>query len=206
MLLRDPGRRLRGLARARARVLLVALLSRARRASRSSSLMGFVGDAPAAPRAVPRARRRASSASSSASSYYPALANQLSPKEVFESYRRLCPGAPLALLGVGGRTAAYYAGGQPQALNDPHRRVPAGSTAGRRRAPLPRDEGRGAPASSTSSGASTPRAAHEPPGLDARSSQILLAASSLGAGREEREPARVDAALERRRTRSASST
>jgi hypothetical protein len=50
--------------------------------------------------------------------YYPALANQLSPKEVFESYRRLCPGAPLAMLGVGGRTAAYYAGGQPQALTD----------------------------------------------------------------------------------------
>jgi Dolichyl-phosphate-mannose-protein mannosyltransferase len=51
--------------------------------------------------------------------YYPALANQLSPKEVFESYRKLCPGAPLAMLGVGGRTAAYYAGGQPQALTDP---------------------------------------------------------------------------------------
>ena len=51
--------------------------------------------------------------------YYPALANQLSPKEVFESYRQVCPGAPLALLGVGGRTAAYYAGGQPQTLNDP---------------------------------------------------------------------------------------
>ncbi|MGH7295536.1 MAG: hypothetical protein ACRELB_11410, partial [Polyangiaceae bacterium] len=52
-------------------------------------------------------------------SYYPALANQLSPKEVFESYRQQCPGAPLALLGVGGRTAAYYSGGQPQTLTDP---------------------------------------------------------------------------------------
>lgn len=51
--------------------------------------------------------------------YYPALANQLSPKEVFESYRKVCPGAPLAMLGVGGRTAAYYAGGQPQTLTDP---------------------------------------------------------------------------------------
>ncbi len=50
--------------------------------------------------------------------YYPALANQLSPKEVFESYGRVCPGSPLALLGVGGRTSAYYAGGQPQTLND----------------------------------------------------------------------------------------
>ncbi len=51
--------------------------------------------------------------------YYPALANQLSPKEVFESYRQMCNGAPLAMLGVGGRTAAYYAGGQPQAMSDP---------------------------------------------------------------------------------------
>jgi hypothetical protein len=51
-------------------------------------------------------------------SYYPALANQLSPKDVFESYRQACPGAPLALLGIGGRTSAYYAGGQPQSFSD----------------------------------------------------------------------------------------
>jgi 4-amino-4-deoxy-L-arabinose transferase-like glycosyltransferase len=51
--------------------------------------------------------------------YYPALANQLSPKEVFESYRVAHKtGEPLALLGVGGRTAAYYAGGQPLTFND----------------------------------------------------------------------------------------
>jgi 4-amino-4-deoxy-L-arabinose transferase-like glycosyltransferase len=52
-------------------------------------------------------------------SYYPALANQLSPKEVFESYEKRHKGdEPLALFGVGGRTAAYYAGGQPTTLND----------------------------------------------------------------------------------------
>lgn len=52
--------------------------------------------------------------------YYPTLANQLSPKEVFESYRKFKKGdEPLALLGVGGRTAAYYAGGQPTLLADP---------------------------------------------------------------------------------------
>jgi hypothetical protein len=52
-------------------------------------------------------------------SYYPALANQLSPKEVFESYERAHKGdEQLALFGVGGRTAAYYAGGQPTALTD----------------------------------------------------------------------------------------
>jgi len=44
--------------------------------------------------------------------YYPALAAQLSPKEVYESYRVLHgPGEPLGLLGVGGKTAAYYSGG-----------------------------------------------------------------------------------------------
>jgi 4-amino-4-deoxy-L-arabinose transferase-like glycosyltransferase len=52
-------------------------------------------------------------------SYYPALANQLSPKEVFESYEKDHKGdEPLALFGVGGRTAAYYAGGQPTSLTD----------------------------------------------------------------------------------------
>jgi len=54
--------------------------------------------------------------------YYPALANQLSPKEVFESYARIHKGSePLALLGVGGRTAAYYAGGQVETLADTQR-------------------------------------------------------------------------------------
>jgi hypothetical protein len=44
--------------------------------------------------------------------YYPALAAQLSPKEIYESYRTLRgPGEPLGLLGVGGKTAAYYSGG-----------------------------------------------------------------------------------------------
>jgi 4-amino-4-deoxy-L-arabinose transferase-like glycosyltransferase len=52
-------------------------------------------------------------------SYYPALANQLSPKEVFESYERgHRDGEPLALFGVGGRTAAYYAGGQPPSFSE----------------------------------------------------------------------------------------
>jgi hypothetical protein len=51
--------------------------------------------------------------------YYPALANQLSPKEVFESYEKCHKqGEPLALFGVGGRTAAYYAGGQPESFTD----------------------------------------------------------------------------------------
>jgi hypothetical protein len=40
--------------------------------------------------------------------YYPALAAQLSPKEVFESYAKLGAGEPLGLVGVRDRSAAYY--------------------------------------------------------------------------------------------------
>ena len=44
--------------------------------------------------------------------YYPALAAQLSPKEVFDSYSRLRGASePLALLGVRSRAATYYQGG-----------------------------------------------------------------------------------------------
>ncbi len=118
--------------------------------------------------------------------YYPALANQLSPKEVFESYRRVCPGAPLAMLGVGGRTAAYYAGGQPQTLSDPqgayHWLVAGGSQ--RRCLALKAEElpqlnrlwrEHADPRSNL-------------PILDARSSQILLAASSLDEGEKNQTP------------------
>jgi hypothetical protein len=110
--------------------------------------------------------------------YYPALANQLSPKEVFEGYRRACPDGPLALLGVGGRTSAYYAGGQPQILTDATGAYQWLATEGgpRRCLALKAEE--------------LPKInqlwrqhAREPrtnlPIVDARSSQILLAASSL---------------------------
>jgi hypothetical protein len=113
--------------------------------------------------------------------YYPALADQLSPKEVFESYRRFCPDAPLGLLGVGGRTAAYYSGGQPQTMTDPttaYTWLTAGGPGQRRCLALKAEE--------------LPKLnqlwrehAVEPKGnlpvLDARSSQILLVASTLGA-------------------------
>jgi hypothetical protein len=113
--------------------------------------------------------------------YYPALANQLSPKEVFESYRRVCPGAPLALLGVGGRTSAYYAGGQTQTLSDStsaFQWLTAGGDQKRclamKAEELPKlnqlwRERPGEPRTNL-------------PILDARSSQILLASSTLGPG------------------------
>jgi 4-amino-4-deoxy-L-arabinose transferase-like glycosyltransferase len=44
--------------------------------------------------------------------YYPALANQLSPKDAFESYStRHGAGEPLGLLGLRARAARYYSGG-----------------------------------------------------------------------------------------------
>jgi 4-amino-4-deoxy-L-arabinose transferase-like glycosyltransferase len=51
--------------------------------------------------------------------YYPALAAQLSPKEVFETYRHYRKaGEPLGLLGVGGKSASYYEGGDVKLLSD----------------------------------------------------------------------------------------
>jgi 4-amino-4-deoxy-L-arabinose transferase-like glycosyltransferase len=44
--------------------------------------------------------------------YYPALANHLSPRNVFEAYRRVAgPGEPLAVLGKTSNVAPYYARG-----------------------------------------------------------------------------------------------
>lgn len=51
--------------------------------------------------------------------YYPALAAQLSPKEVFEAYAsQRKPGEPLATLGVRSRAAAYYQGGAVTSFTD----------------------------------------------------------------------------------------
>jgi hypothetical protein len=110
--------------------------------------------------------------------YYPALANQLSPKDVFESYRHACPGAPLALLGVGGRTSAYYAGGQPQTFSDPssaYRWLAAGGSQ-RRCLALKAEE---LPKLNQLWRERSDEARTNLPIVDARSSQILLAASSL---------------------------
>ncbi|MBS2018462.1 MAG: glycosyltransferase family 39 protein [Deltaproteobacteria bacterium] len=112
-------------------------------------------------------------------SYYPALANQLSPKEVFESYQRVHKeGEPLALFGVGGRTAAYYAGGQPLILKDTNAAyewLMAGEPRERRFLAVRTEELARLNRTyreRTASGKNLPV-------LDARSSQILLVASSL---------------------------
>lgn len=111
--------------------------------------------------------------------YYPALANQLSPKEVFESYRHVCPGATLGLLGVGGRTSAYYAGGQPQTLSDSasaYQWLTGGG--GQRRCLALKAEELPKLNQLWREHAAEPKT--NLPIVDARSSQILLAASSLG--------------------------
>ncbi|MGD0529476.1 MAG: hypothetical protein ABSE49_30340, partial [Polyangiaceae bacterium] len=119
-------------------------------------------------------------------------ANQLSPKEVFESYRQVCPGAPLALLGVGGRTAAYYAGGQPQTLSDTTGAynwlvAAAAQPSGQRRClamkaeELPK-------LNQLWREHSPPETRTNLPIVDARSSQILLAASSFGPNDKDENP------------------
>ena len=119
--------------------------------------------------------------------YYPALANQLSPKEVFESYRQLCPEAPLALFGVGGRTSAYYAGGQPQTINDTaaaYNWLTAGG--GQRRCLALKAEE--LPKLNQLWREKSPEPRSNLPIVDARSSQILLAASNTGANEKNQNP------------------
>jgi hypothetical protein len=93
----------------------------------------------------------------------------------------MCPGGQLGLLGVGGRSSAYYAGGQPQSLTEPNAAYQwlSGGGGQRRCLALKADE--------------LPKLnqlwrEHGPEGqrmnlpvVDARSSQILLASSILGA-------------------------
>ena len=120
--------------------------------------------------------------------YYPALANQLSPKEVFESYRRMCPDAPLGLVGVGGRTSAY-ACGRPAADDDrPGERIQL-ARGRREHAQVLGAEGRGAPqAQSTLEGARA-RAEDELAGPRRAVEPDPVGLVGTGAARQEREPA-----------------
>ncbi|HEY2513701.1 MAG TPA: glycosyltransferase family 39 protein [Polyangiaceae bacterium] len=121
--------------------------------------------------------------------YYPALANQLSPKEVFESYQKVHKGGePLALFGVGGKTAAYYAGGQPTQLHDPNGAYQwltsaSSDNEGRRYLATKTDEL--AKLNMLFRQSSQPR--ENLPVLDARS-QILLVASKLETGEKNENP------------------
>lgn len=123
--------------------------------------------------------------------YYPALANQLSPKEVFESYARVrAPGEPLALFGVGGRTAAYYAGGQPEILTDANAAFGwlTGGQGGRRFLAVRAEELPRLNMLYRQRAAQMGRPLANLPVLDARSSQIVLVASALATGETNSSP------------------
>lgn len=120
--------------------------------------------------------------------YYPALAAQLSPKEVFESYEALRrPGEPLATLGVRSRAAAYYQGGEIASFSDAQQAF-AWLTA-----PGPASAADGAPAPAARrwlvvksdelprlNGLFRKHHRRNLPVLDGRSSQIVLASNELG--------------------------
>ncbi len=124
--------------------------------------------------------------------FYPALANQLSPKEVFESFAHVHKGCErLALLGVGGRTAAYYAGGQVDTLADTQHAfqwLETPDQCGRRYLAMRAEELPKMNELYRQQTHANNAPAQNLPILDARSSQILLVASSLLPGEKNQSP------------------
>lgn len=151
-------------------------------------LLGLIGDALRGSRAAFMVVFAATVGGVLCFSYYPALANQLSPKEVFESYQRIHKsGEPLALFGVGGRTAAYYAGGQPLIHRDANAAydwLMAGEPASRRFLAVRAEE---LPRLNRLYRERT-QTGQNLPVLDARSSQIILVSSSLHGGEKNDNP------------------
>jgi hypothetical protein len=119
--------------------------------------------------------------------YYPALAAQLSPKEVFESYQRFHKnGEPLGLLGVGGKSASYYSGGDVKLLTDVQSAFTWLTTnPGERRWIAVRNEDL---ARLNSLFRARGENKHNLPVLDARSSQILLVSNLLLPGERNESP------------------
>jgi 4-amino-4-deoxy-L-arabinose transferase-like glycosyltransferase len=120
--------------------------------------------------------------------YYPALAAQLSPKEVFESYLRLRKeGEPLAVLGVSSRAATYYQGGEVQSLPDVGRAFMWLEAERGAPIPPPPSERRWLIVRADDlpklNSLYRKKAGRNVPVLDGRSSQILLVSNDLG-GRE----------------------
>jgi hypothetical protein len=108
--------------------------------------------------------------------YYPALASQLSPKEVFESYQRLHgQGEPLGLLGIG-KTVTYYSSGEAHALGDVNSAFAWLTSSPERRWLAVRNEDLG---KLNSLFRGRPGAKQNLPVLDARSSQNMLVSNVL---------------------------
>ncbi len=115
--------------------------------------------------------------------YYPALAAQLSPKEVFDAYARLeRPGEPLGLLGVRARSIAYYhQGGEVASFGDAAQAFTWLTEGGRRWLIMKADD------LPRLNSLHRQRTGKNLPVLDARSSQILLVSNDLG-GRPNENP------------------
>ncbi len=126
------------------------------------------------------------SASYLALGFYPALAAELSPKQVFESYRELrAPGDELGLLGASPRAGTFYAGRPVPAFTDERSAFDWLSGAGERRRFLV------VKARDLAKLNALWRAAHAEnlPVLDVGRTENLLVSSSLG-GRENASPLR----------------
>jgi len=118
--------------------------------------------------------------------YYPALASQLSPKEVFDSYQRLHgQGEPLALLGIGGKSASYYSTGDARPLNDVNGAFAWLTSSTDRRWLAVRNEDLG---KLNSFYRARPGAKQNLPVLDARSSQNMLVSNLLRDGERNQNP------------------
>jgi len=118
--------------------------------------------------------------------YYPALAAQLSPKEVFESYQRLHQREePLGLLGVGGKSATYYSGGEVKLLGDVQSAFAWLTASSERRWLAVRNDDLGR---LNSMFRAHPAPKQNLPVLDARSSQIMLVSNVLLPGEHNQSP------------------
>lgn len=150
------------------------------------SLLGAVGDLLRGSRAAFLVVAGAGMGIVLSGAFYPALANQLSPKEVFDSYAKHKKGdEPLALFGVGGKTAAYYAGGQPTILNDTNLAfawLTSAPTGSRRFMATRADE------LARMNQMFRQREHKNVPVIDGRSSQIMLLASALDGSEKSQNP------------------
>ncbi|GAC1352148.1 MAG: hypothetical protein NVSMB1_12120 [Polyangiales bacterium] len=114
----------------------------------------------------------------------PAVANQFSPKGVFSTYRRLGNGAPIGLLGVNARTAAYdLANASTTVLADPRAAYDWLSKADAPRKFLALRAEHLPELNRLFREKSDPRA--NAPILDGRTAQVLLASNTLGGQQSE---------------------
>jgi hypothetical protein len=118
--------------------------------------------------------------------YYPKLAAQISPKEVFDSFKQHAkPGEALGIVGVGSGTATYYAGRDVPTFDNPNAAFQWLSASNERRwlvvrsSDLPQINSmfRGLPGSPGNV-----------PVLDAHSSEILLLSNRLNEGEKNENP------------------